>query len=225
LLLLLWPAQFPKSLEGDVVRQIHHSTLRKDDLINKIHASLKQGSPGADKENGQQDSPAAAPSSSQAAPVTKKLLTQFLIYVSTGQLTSSATATSAVLHACQLASICASMQRASCYCFQQRHAVRNFCACRQMARHLPTASAPYTDQRESTNAAPANRSTACACSHTFHLLCLYKCVLPRVLCALQAADKVKPGVWICKEQWVKQYGLSTELPQGVQPPAAEPASA
>jgi hypothetical protein len=44
------------------------------------------------------------------------------------------------------------------------------------------------------------------------------------LCVLQAADKVKPGVWICKEQWVKQYGLSTELPQGVQPPAAEPAS-
>lgn len=74
--------QFPKSLAGDVVRQIHHSTLRKDDLISKVHASLKQGSPGADKENGQQDSPAAAASSSQAAPVTKKLLTQFLIYVS-----------------------------------------------------------------------------------------------------------------------------------------------
>jgi hypothetical protein len=41
---------------------------------------------------------------------------------------------------------------------------------------------------------------------------------------MQAADKVKPGVWICKEQWMKQYGLSTELPQGVQLPAGEPAS-
>lgn len=38
---------------------------------------------------------------------------------------------------------------------------------------------------------------------------------------LQVADKVKPGVWIVKDQWVKKHGLSTEVPEGVQMPASE----
>lgn len=72
--------QFPKELEETVVKQIHHSRLRKDDLITQIHGSLKpSGLKPADsgKENG--TLPTGTPG---APPVTKKLLGLFLVYVS-----------------------------------------------------------------------------------------------------------------------------------------------
>lgn len=40
----------------------------------------------------------------------------------------------------------------------------------------------------------------------------------------QVADKIKPGVWVCKEPWVKKYGLAAEVPASLQPkdaPASE----
>eukprot|EP00879_Flechtneria_rotunda_P030613 GHRR01033272.1.p1 GENE.GHRR01033272.1~~GHRR01033272.1.p1 ORF type:complete len:288 (+),score=92.63 GHRR01033272.1:79-942(+) len=70
--------QFPKQLERSVVCQIHHSTLRKDELVNKIYDSLKPSKIDSDKENGSEvlsSSPRAAP------PVTKRLLFLYLIYV------------------------------------------------------------------------------------------------------------------------------------------------
>lgn len=33
----------------------------------------------------------------------------------------------------------------------------------------------------------------------------------------QVADKQKPGVWVCKDPWVRKYGLAEELPGSLQP--------
>jgi len=33
---------------------------------------------------------------------------------------------------------------------------------------------------------------------------------------MQVADKMKPGVWIVKDNWVQKHGLAAELPQGLQ---------
>lgn len=158
--------QFPKELEGQVLTQIQHSTLRKDELVNKIYDSLRPASPGADKENGQQDSP-AAPSSSQPAPaITKKLLTLFLIYVSgTPQLTGGSRCSNSLT----------SVPGAA-------HAVVMSCDVDTQAHVGPV---------------------------------VY----------LQVAEKHKPGIWVCKEQWVQQYMLPTELPEGLKLAQAEPASA
>lgn len=78
-----------------MVRQIHHSTLRKDELVARIHEHLRGGGAGdSDKENGggatadDSGAPDAAnkpAAGGAAAPVSKRLLTQFLVYVSTAQ--------------------------------------------------------------------------------------------------------------------------------------------
>lgn len=84
--------QFPKELEGDAVRLIHHSTMRKDDLVSKLHEALKatrttesdqQKGAAADQqqEEAQQQADTAAKPSSGTG-ITKKLLTHFLLYVS-----------------------------------------------------------------------------------------------------------------------------------------------
>lgn len=83
----MWPIlpQFPKHLEGQAVKLIHHSVLRKDDLVNKLYEAAKAQSkpatpdqkPAADQQQQQRPPEGAA----QAANVTKRLLTHFLIYV------------------------------------------------------------------------------------------------------------------------------------------------
>lgn len=66
------------------MRLIHHSVLRRDDLVNKVYEAIrssKQGDedqkPAADQQQQQLPAEAAA----QGANVTKRLLTHFLIYV------------------------------------------------------------------------------------------------------------------------------------------------
>lgn len=77
------PMQFPKQLEGDAVRLIHHSVLRKDDLVNKLYEAVKASpSPQADQKPAtDQKQQLSAEGAAQASSVTKRLLTHFLIYV------------------------------------------------------------------------------------------------------------------------------------------------
>lgn len=75
--------QFPKHLEAAAVRLIHHSVLRKDDLVNKLHEAIKASKPGDEDQKPAADQQQAAEAATQAASVTKRLLTHFLVYVST----------------------------------------------------------------------------------------------------------------------------------------------
>lgn len=76
--------QFPKHLEGEAVKLIHHSVLRKDDLVNKLYETIKASKTGDEDQKpaaDQQQQQLPAEAAAQAANVTKKLLTHFLIYV------------------------------------------------------------------------------------------------------------------------------------------------
>lgn len=76
--------QFPKHVEAEAVRLIHHSVLRKDDLVSKLYEAIKASKAGEEDQKpaaDQQQLDGAA--SAQAANVTKRLLTHFLVYVGT----------------------------------------------------------------------------------------------------------------------------------------------
>lgn len=78
--------QFPKQLEGEAVKLIHHSVLRKDDLVNKLYEAIRASKPADEDQKqaaDQQQQQLPADAAAQAANVTKKLLTHFLVYVST----------------------------------------------------------------------------------------------------------------------------------------------
>eukprot|EP00775_Hariotina_reticulata_P007967 gene7967-8165_t len=76
-------SQFSGELEAEAVKLIHHSTLRKDELVNKVYDCLRQGNKAeAGQENAAEDSTDANNSTTPSASnITKKLLTQFLSYV------------------------------------------------------------------------------------------------------------------------------------------------
>lgn len=78
--------QFPKQLEGEAIKLIHHSVLRKDDLVNKLHEAIRASKPADEDQKqaaDQQQQQLPAEAAAQAANVTKKLLTHFLVYVRT----------------------------------------------------------------------------------------------------------------------------------------------
>ncbi len=72
--------QFPKHVEAEAVRLIHHSVLRKDDLVNKLHEAIKASKPADEDQKPAADQQQSA-AGAQAANVTKRLLTHFLVYV------------------------------------------------------------------------------------------------------------------------------------------------
>lgn len=51
MILDLFPLQFPVEYEERVIRLIHHSSARLEELVNKIYEDLRPEEPG-DKENG-----------------------------------------------------------------------------------------------------------------------------------------------------------------------------
>jgi hypothetical protein len=66
------------------VKLIHHSVLRKDDLVNKLYETIKVSKTGDEDQKpatDQQQQQLPAEAAAQAANVTKKLLNHFLIYV------------------------------------------------------------------------------------------------------------------------------------------------
>lgn len=67
------------------MKLIHHSVLRKDDLVNKLYETIKGSKAGDDQKPAadQQQQQLPAEAAAKAANVTKRLLTTFLIYVGT----------------------------------------------------------------------------------------------------------------------------------------------
>jgi hypothetical protein len=83
--------QFPQDLEEEVVRQIHRSNLKLDDLITSIYEAQAPSSQASDKENEPEQQ-------ARPHPLSKRLIRYFIIQVSSSKDCSHRQPCAAVAH-------------------------------------------------------------------------------------------------------------------------------